>query len=442
MNKVEEEWKTKLAEYESQELLPISRMCYDLAYLVAEKGKGVKVKFGQNEGFHRVEASIQALTGMYIDPLSGVLSRDLQFDDFVKEKLIHPDDIPDDTFQSHVQLALDGPCMFFDSNSTVDVWYISSPIDKVATKPVLNAFRVISEQRSDNKLMSVRKPCWAEVGNLARATLEELPENNVIHRPRIPETCTFKMTVEEKKASAISKIDDAKVKIASLVDSQGMTPETEAFGILPYFCSREYSDYLSNPFGPNEEENFKRQFTYFAMDDGSVKISPPFLNSNASLIQDPTSSEHLNTWTINGAYFIPKIVHYLYADSVNKPFKNANEDGTCYKMAAYLTRYHTNNYGSSNSMFHRAKDHFYNTLEGKSPYLTDILASVLYIVDTINVALTHPGEWMNARQTSNDPSLLKQKLKDTGVMMDTMYSNMTSANPSVKLTHCFKNLGA
>ena len=70
----------------------------------------------------------------------------------------------------------------------------------------------------------------------------------------------------------------------------------------------------------------------------------------------------------------------------------------------------------------------------------DIISAALLIVDTFNVALTHPDEW-----SVSDSKLQKRKvvakLEGAGNMLDTIYSTIQTRDKIVKMQDILRNLG-
>jgi DNA replicative helicase MCM subunit Mcm2 (Cdc46/Mcm family) len=70
----------------------------------------------------------------------------------------------------------------------------------------------------------------------------------------------------------------------------------------------------------------------------------------------------------------------------------------------------------------------------------DIISAALLIVDTFNVALTHPEEW-----SVSDSKLHKRKvaakLEDAGNVLDTIYSTIKTRDKIVKMQDILRNLG-
>ena len=72
---------------------------------------------------------------------------------------------------------------FFDTVSNGAIKWVSSPITEVPIKTVLDAFQCISNQISNNKLTSARKPSWVQIGDLARLVLDSVTVTALNHTP-------------------------------------------------------------------------------------------------------------------------------------------------------------------------------------------------------------------------------------------------------------------
>ena len=68
---------------------------------------------------------------------------------------------------------------FFDAESNVAAKWVSATIDKTNAKTVLDSIKKISEQTSNNKLISAWKSAIVEIGRLGRTALEAIPCENI-----------------------------------------------------------------------------------------------------------------------------------------------------------------------------------------------------------------------------------------------------------------------
>ena len=174
-----------------------------------------------------------------------------------------------------------------------------------------------------------------------------------------------------------------------------------------------------------------------------VTLSPPFLNSYKSLLSDPKENWQLTTWSMNAIYFIPRIIHLLFAQKEDRPLDEMAENPACYEFALYTDQYHSNNFGMSNGQCHGVvATNLYKALNHTAStciFPNDIIPAAILIVDTFNVVLTHPEEW------SSSDNMLKRKvcvkLQDAGNMLDTIYSTIKTRTKIVKMQDVIRNLG-
>ena len=429
---VTDKWEEKKSQYSNK--TPITRQCYDLAYLIAQEDNQKVPRFGMNEGLHRAGAAIQALTGSKIDMITGAINApsNMKYQDFVDCALINKKDASTEyDFQVMVQKTLAGECLFFDSLSNVAITWVSSPIEDVPIQKVLDAFKCISRQISDNKLTSARKASWVNIGDLAKSVLNDISANALDHTPST-QGHGFKLTTLMKK-STLAKItncaEDNNDDIKSTKNALFQKIHVETLGIYSFLCQEDFDEYCKDPFDPTNETKVLEHFSFPAVIDPNIRLKFPYINSHKSLLQDPLKdSARLNTWSINAVILIPKVIHYLWADRNKTTMVEAASSSKCYQLSSYAARFHSNNFGTSSAVCHGAMEQFYDELTLKpytSTFPNDIISAALFITDTINTALTHPKEWAKPKSGQKETDL-SDDMKNAGLQLETIYSSMKS----------------
>ena len=441
---VKTEWEAHIREFDSN--TPIATKCFKLRKLVSERGFGFKFRIGLEEGGHRGGAAIQALTGSRIDDTTGIISGpgNLTYKDMTDGGHMNFDEVPNTgTFQDQVQLALSGRCQWFDEISYVRVKYVSTDIPDITIETVLSDLKTVSEQLSDNKIKSVRKAAWIKIGELGRNALLHVDVNNIDH---IPDTSTARFDATKlTSAAAARKLIAATIKNQdALKEQDDLSIEHGAFGVNHWLCGQDYTDYCANPFDSDLESKFINQFTFPSIDDKEIKLSPPFLNTHQGLTQIIPSQ--ITTWTINSAFFYPKIIHLLFADKMNIPLNDTVKSKQCCEMAAYAARYHSNNFGLTNCVPHGVMSELYSNLT-TSPMLNslqlNIIGAAIFIGDTFNTALCHPNQFWPEKFRSEEEAK-EEALNDMKCMastLDTMYSTMKGNNIVLGIGDVIHNLG-
>jgi hypothetical protein len=324
------------------------------------------------------------------------------------------------------------------------VKWISTPIKDIPASVVLDAFKEFSKQTSDNKYQSVRKNSFVIIGNMGRTALRDLDEKHYVHRPDTSKAARFVMTKSQTPTQAKDSLAKANETILNSVDNEDMNVEQTAFEWYPYMKTEEYRAYCKAPFREEHRSNVVRHFTFLSIDDPNVSLSPPFLNSYKGLLLDPKKSSQLTTWSMNAMYFIPRIIHLLFAQKLDRPLDETTEDQACYEFALYTARYHSNTFGMSHGQCHgvMASDLYmkltHTTLTCSSS--NDIISAALLIVDTFNVSLTHPDEW-SVSQSKLPKRKVINRLEEAGNMLDTIYSTIQTRDKMVKMQDILRNLG-
>ena len=439
-NGVSNEWNEMVSSYNHD--TPVAKKCYDLAVLVAKKGNNCFAHIGMNEGLHRGGAAIQALTGSKIDTETGAINAacNLSYSTFEEVGLMTNDDIPvDSNFQDMVETTLIGECAYFDTILNVSVHWISSTIEEVDIESVLSAFKCNSRQISDNKLTSARKSSWVQIGETARSFLNSVTLNSLNHTPKT-EGRVFSQTIIANKIKAIKKIYQEEQKRAEVVGENQNHICVDAFGVYSFLYQDAFNEYCKNPFSIENENNVIEHFTFPAVLDENVTLTLPYVNSHKGLLQDPIDSSQLNTWTINAVYLLPKVIHYLWADRMNTTLLDAASSSECQQLSSYASCFHSNNFGMSCIQCHGAMAHFYEKLTFRTfalAFPNDIISAALFIVDTVNTALTHPTEWRKSTKKMPNNDLLTH-MKQEGKGLEIIYSSIKSDR---KVNDVIYNLG-
>lgn len=433
MNGIRELWDTKVNEFDAD--TPIAQKCYDLAHLVAKHPSKIKVKFGPDEGMHRGGACVQALFGSKIDPTTGIIEKpcNLTFQDFADVQLIKKEDIPpQDNLQGIVQkiLASEEPSQFFDELSTVEIGWIVAPKETASISKILDARRRISQQRSDNKITSVRRDAFVKIGEFCSGVILSVGEHNIPHRPdthKVP--CPF-VKWESKKA-VLERLNE---------NDQN---EQEAFPNCELFYSNEWIEYCKDPFNPTNKKAVYATCSFPAMDNNAITLHPPYLNDHKGLAEDPSDATYFTTWMINSVLFLPPIIHLLAADRLNTTTTETVNDSKVHETCLFTVRYSAFSTGLISTKNHGAMHHCYSSLaysDWNVTYPNDLIAASLFIVDTLNVALTHPRNW-STKETQLSTRRMRAKLGTAASEVDTMYSTIVTRTGAIRVDDIIHNLG-
>ena len=431
-NNVFEAWKAKNDAFPKG--TRVTTKCFELAKLVAENWTGERYGFGNTEGFHRCVAAIQALFGSKVDGISGIIKGPglFTYSDFPDYGDLPDVDVPPlmdrpplMDLQDHIEKVHRGPCKYFDQNSYVEIKYISASVDEVTTTDVLWAMREISKQVSENKLNSSKKSAFVTIGNFASKSITDLPVDNINFRPNVSGAATFLRTSAKTKVEAKKMIVKAQDEINGMQDWSKDHVESKAFKIYPFLFNDVYIQFALNPMDEEVQNSVKEHYSFPAVDNPDVRLSPPFLNTSDTLLIDAKKQTTISTWVINAAWFIPFICHYIWADLKNKPVAEVAEDKHLQQLVLYIVRYHSNAFGLTSTKIHGASQ-LYDFISDTN-YTTqdpnDFIGAVLFISDSINTALTHPHEWFK-KKPSKDVSRMVYKLKQAANTLDRMYSTI------------------
>ena len=212
-----DKWQACTSDYTSD--TSTAKKCFDLVLIIA---------FGASEGFHRAGSYIQALIRSRLDSTTGVISGpcELTYQQFVDSGVTKLESVEREArSQDVVENVLSEKCVYFDETSNLEVKWISAKIEATPTHLILQAFRRISEQTSDNKYKSVQNPAWVTIGSMGCKALYGIPRNNCINCPDNSRVNKFfRMTVVGSKPARVS-LDKANDTISNTVYKEDMNAE-------------------------------------------------------------------------------------------------------------------------------------------------------------------------------------------------------------------------
>jgi hypothetical protein len=467
MNEVEEDWKKKDAEY--TDVTFVQQKCYDLLHLVAKNDKRPFV-CGHIEGWHRTGAVISLMTGKGIDPTTGVLSKDLSFDDFRRCIQLEGEQQPDPTvgkFQLFLHNKLTGSeghdkCNFVEQTSSMTVYYINvSSEEEEDLEQILLRLRNHSLAISEQKRTSAKKSTevmiadlMMSVNRLGTTSTEEdsaIDDNSCIYSPCIEITWAPRKKLQLKalqnamdKAESILKENMATKRERD--DISNDTIEMLTFSIPKKLFSTEFADYCKNPFNKMVSERMKQELSFKAVEKPSITISPPFLNTFRTMTMDPGKNgvKAMTTWMVNTCWYLPKIIHILYSQRNNVPLKMVGEERMVQETCMYAVRYHGNAVGLINYNVDLIVQKHYN----KMPYSANtnststqlnIIAAALFISDTINITLTHPDEFndvpVNNETDKQHIERVKRAIGNTALEMAAALSSINTGKKELYLAN-------
>ena len=157
-------------------------------------------------------------------------------------------------------------------------------------------------------------------------------------------------------------------------------------------------------------------FTYFSTNDLTKRIHPPFINSYASLVEDPSDSIYdegilntgqaggnypkinmLTTSRVNRIYFTIKVFNYLYEVFKNVCLEEA-ESPKAKSLLNFILRYYINARTSTQThVIHSAGPVWYKgVIPTKTVYFnlneSHIIDATVFIANIINSAFDHSDE--------------------------------------------------
>lgn len=450
LNRVTDDWKNKMNEFNEQ--TTIQEKCYELLRLVVHK-KARPVLCGHIEGWHRTAAMISLMTGKEIDPTTGVLSKDMSFED-LKETMKNSTELMKvDDFRSPktyaqflnekltpTQEGHHEQCEFVAKKSCVTIRYISVTKDVSSVDSILEQLRKHSKSISDRKLASQKKGADVLIGELISDATSKakncIDDDNYFYDPSFkemsppqqwqpmkrlkPKALTEQLEeaeaeIEKSKREAAEALaerqGEAKEDVEEFKTESGETSirdvdievEKKAMGFADLLFDEKFVNYCKNPFDDDVIEEMRELWSVPVEGMEDMKLRPPFLNKFTTLTRHPGKSgtKALNTWVANTAYFLPKIIHILFAEKLNKSPSKVGEEKVVVDMCLYAVRYHGNSYGLTNVLVHGMAGKNYKTLpyaahtNYSSGNIINIIAAALMVCDMYNATLTHPDEFTN-----------------------------------------------
>ena len=171
-----------------------------------------------------------------------------------------------------------------------------------------------------------------------------------------------------------------------------------------------------------------------------MKIGPPFINTYKSQTLDRSKYDYATTWSINNAFFIPPVMHYLSADINNTNTDATVNDPKVKEQALYAARYHANNIGSTNVKCHGAMDGLYDTLnhtEFTCSGPNDIIGAAVAMSNIFNVMLIDPQEVSPNALSKEDRH---KKLREQGEWFATMFCTICSRSGFISAKDFISNM--
>ena len=477
MNGVTELWDEKVKGHNDK--TTVQQKCYDLLCLVVDNGKR-PVMCSHIEGLHRAGAMISLTTGKEINSSTGVLSKPLSFKYFL-DVLVNPSQYDHDIkfnstehFQQFLHNKLVGTegfdkCDYVGDPSTVTVRYISVASDKCDINSILERLRRYSQTISDHKIVSQKKLADRYIAELIhditlpnkQSSLDidnyhydpdfTIPPNEVLWEPRKqvkPAQLTKQLAMAKE-----ALISDRKAALKKFVDvtltNKEILPsaiEKEAMGLPDITFDPRFENYCKRPFDENTNKEMKELWTFPVVGDDKKTIKPPFINKFSTLVINPGThnTKALNTWIANTCWFLPKIVHILFAEKLNKPV-TCVEGEEVKQVCLYAVRYHANSYGSGNVQVHgMAKLNYPNiphATHTNSPNV-NVIAAALMVCDVINVTLIHPEEFEQTcrRKVAHSQADINMAIASTKRDMSECVGETSKAFSSIRVRNSKANI--
>ena len=422
-HQVEREWKAKRQKYEPS--TPGYVKNYDLLYLVADESKEPH-RSGWDEGLHRNLAAVQALTCSKVCPVTGILEEpgSLKVQHFldVGIKPLRGNPPTDEELLACNEKIHSGetPSPYFAKEIVVDMSWIKPTVNSVST--ILDARRIISKHRSDSKILSVRKDSFKLIGELGKQFILSVPAQSRTNRPN----------TSGHPAPPLQR--EGKANVEKLL--QKARNEQRAFPGFRDLHKKEFIDYCTDPFDARNEQEIIKCLSYPAVENASLTLSPPYLNTFDSLAKGPGNGDFIKTDYANAILLLPKIIHYLKADESNTIVTKTVQDPSIGQLILYGLRYQTNLYKSKLTP-HGAIEAIYNMRSTANiiEKPNHILAAGITIVDTINTALSF---------VADEPDLpidnINKNLLDAANMIGTIYNTLIQKSGDAKFDDVITNL--
>ena len=477
MNGVTELWDEKVKDHNDE--TTVQQKCYDLLCLVVDNGKR-PVMCSHIEGLHRAGAMISLTTGKEINSSTGVLSELLSFEyflDVLNDPSQYDHDIkfksakPFQHFLHNKLMGTDGhdKCEFVGDPSTVTVRYISVASDKGDINSILERLRNYSQTVSDHKIVSQKKGADRYIAEMIYEITRQneqssLGHDNYHYDPDFtipPNTILWEPRKQVKPAQLAKQLEKAKEELETAKKSfrgqfvdETLTNreisqsaiEKQAMGLPTITFDPRFENYCKRPFDENTNMEMKELWTFPVVGDDKKTIKPPFINKFSTLVNNPGphGTKALNTWIANTCWFLPKIVHLLFADKLNKPV-TCVEGEEVKQVCLYAVRYHANSYGSGNVQIHGiAKLNYPNiphATHTNSPNV-NVIAAALMVCDVINVTLIHPEEFEQTcrQKVAHSQAEINIAIASTKRVMSECVNETSKAFSSIKVRTKLANI--
>ena len=438
MNGVGEQWKKINEEYDDN--THVQKKCYDLLHLVARNDKR-PFMCGSIEGWHRTGAVISLMTGRCIGANTGALKKGLSWGDF--SWLIQLEaglqlDVTEQAFQDFLHAKLLGEekdgkkyskCAFISQPSNVTAWYISKSSEETDLPSILKGLRTHSESISEQKRTSSRRKVEIQIADLVLSIFSgtgdtAINDNCCTSSPSIPFVWAPRRKLGRKAVdSALKKAEDKlKTSFATGTEKSSISDDTKemnAFTLPAILFDDDFDDYCKAPFQEAVSSKMKAKLTFKALDDANIELAPPFINSflTMTMFTGKNGIKGMTTWMVNTCWFLPKIIHILYAEKHNLTLAEVGTQQAAKEMCQYAVRYHGNSVGLTNyNVDPIVKLHYPNITE--QTYTNDqsinIIAAALFISDTINMILIHPNDINDVPVDKDNVDLVKDAMYKTG----------------------------
>jgi hypothetical protein len=174
--------------------------------------------------------------------------------------------------------------------------------------------------------------------------------------------------------------------------------------------------------------DFVKLFIYFSSNDPTKRINPPFINSYASLVEDPSNSTYeesipnpgqaggnylkinmlTTSWT-NRIYFVIKVFNYLYAAFKNVSLEEDKSPKAKLLMNFILRYYIDARTSTQTHVIHGAGPVWYkDVMPAKTLYFnfheSRINGATVFIANIIDLALDPPDEHHFASTSTSSPN--------------------------------------
>ena len=156
---------------------------------------------------------------------------------------------------------------------------------------------------------------------------------NYDHHPNTVNTPNYHRTRNEIRKSAGKSLETVQPEKSKIIGGEDINVGAMAFKIYQFLCINAYNEYFKNIFDEKVSSKVLHHFSFASIDDDSLNLSLPYINSHKSLLCDLVDNDQLTTWAINAIWFLPKIVHYLFADTRNLPVLKMANNVTCQNFA-------------------------------------------------------------------------------------------------------------